>query len=41
MGHLDTTGLITHRFEARDVIEAWDCIREKRNGCLGVVLDWI
>lgn len=39
-GFLDTLGLITHRFPAREARRAWDCIREKRDGCLGVVLDW-
>lgn len=38
--YLDTLGLITHRFPAHEAPEAWKCIQEKRDGCLGVVLEW-
>jgi 2-desacetyl-2-hydroxyethyl bacteriochlorophyllide A dehydrogenase len=39
-GKMDTLGLITHRFPAGRAAEAWDLIRSKRDGVLGVVLDW-
>lgn len=39
-GKMDTLGLITHRFPAERAAEAWDLIRSKRDGVLGVVLDW-
>lgn len=39
-GDLDTLGLITHRFPVEQAAEAWDVIREKRGGALGVILEW-
>ncbi|OUS78143.1 hypothetical protein B1748_05125 [Paenibacillus sp. MY03] len=39
-GHLQTESLITHRFPAEKVREAWEMILDKSQCCLGVVLDW-
>ncbi len=39
-GHLETLSLVTHRFPARDAAAAWDVIREKRDGALGIILEW-
>lgn len=39
-GELQTEHLITHRFPASQVAEAFDLILAKRNDVLGVVLDW-
>lgn len=39
-GSLRTLELITHHFPAARAAEAWDAIRSKRQGALGVILDW-
>jgi bacteriochlorophyllide a dehydrogenase len=39
-GHLQTLPLITHRFPADQAAEAWRLITAKRDGVLGVILDW-
>ena len=39
-GHLDTLGLITHRFPVNKAATAWEYIREKREDALGVILEW-
>jgi 2-desacetyl-2-hydroxyethyl bacteriochlorophyllide A dehydrogenase len=39
-GYLQTLPLITHHFPAEQAAEAWRLIQEKREGVLGVILDW-
>jgi 3-hydroxyethyl bacteriochlorophyllide a dehydrogenase len=39
-GHLQTTPLITHHFPVEQAAAAWRLIAEKRDGVLGVILDW-
>jgi len=39
-GTLQTEHLITHRFPARQAAKAWEAILDKKQLCLGVVLDW-
>ena len=39
-GHLQTLPLITHHFPAREAVAAWDLIRSRGEGVLGVILDW-
>ncbi len=39
-GHLQTLPLITHHFAAHEAARAWDLIRSKDDGVLGVILDW-
>ena len=39
-GHLTTLPFITHRFPVADAATAWQYIREKKDGALGVVLEW-
>jgi len=39
-GALETLPLITHRFPVSEADRAWELIRSKDDGVLGVVLDW-
>jgi bacteriochlorophyllide a dehydrogenase len=39
-GHLDTEGLITHRFPVEQAADAWKLILERAEPVLGVVLTW-
>ena len=39
-GHLETLGLITHRFPASRAADAWRLIGKKSEPVLGVILDW-
>lgn len=39
-GHLDTLGLITHRFPVERAADAWDLILTKKEPVLGVILEW-
>jgi bacteriochlorophyllide a dehydrogenase len=39
-GHIETLPLVTHRFPVSEATDAWRHIREKRDGALGVILDW-
>ena len=39
-GALNMADLVTHRRPARDVASAYDMLRERREGCLGVILVW-
>ena len=39
-GHLETEKLITHRFPAERAADAWDLILNRREGVLGVILEW-
>jgi threonine dehydrogenase-like Zn-dependent dehydrogenase len=39
-GRLETLPLITHRLPAKEAAKAWDIIFNKKEGALGVVLEW-
>lgn len=39
-GRLQTLPLVTHRFAAAEAAAAWQLIQSKRDGVLGVVLEW-
>lgn len=39
-GYLETLPLITHRFPVQQAADAWRLINARKDGVLGVVLDW-